>query len=141
MKLSTDERVEEKLPVYMQVCLLGLLTILQNNNCRMAMTNHMGRSLYDNSYSNHDFLDPRTTFLTRKDFRVDPLQAGKKRRNAGAGAQNSDSNKKRSLTFNQLLAKYGYIEDESMTKKERKREWHVKKVKVDDSDDSDDDFF
>jgi len=28
-----------------------------------------------------------------------------------------------------------------MTKKERKREWHVKKVKVDDSDDSDDDFF
>lgn len=37
------------------------------------MTNHMGRSLYDNSYSNHDFLDPRTTFLTRKDFRVDPL--------------------------------------------------------------------
>jgi hypothetical protein len=28
MKLSTDERVEEKLPVYMQVCLLGLLTTL-----------------------------------------------------------------------------------------------------------------
>jgi hypothetical protein len=39
-----------------------------------------------------------------------------------------------------LLAKYGYIEDESMTKKERVREWHIKKVKVDDSDDSDDEF-
>jgi hypothetical protein len=48
--------------------------------------------------------------------------------------------KKRSLTFNQLLAKYGYIEDESMTKKERVREWHVQKVKVDDSDESDDEF-
>lgn len=42
-------------------------------------------------------------------------------------------------TFNQMLAKYGYIEDESNSKKERKREWHVKKVKhFDDSDDSDD---
>jgi len=82
----------------------------------------MGRSLYDNSYGAHDFLDPRSTFLTRKDFRVDPHQApGNKRKPANA----NDSKKKRSLTFNQLLAKYGYIEDESMTKKERKREWHI----------------
>jgi hypothetical protein len=28
-----------------------------------------------------------------------------------------------------------------MTKKERVREWHVQKVKVDDSDDSDDEFW
>ena len=42
------------------------------------------------------------------------------------------------LTFNQLLAKYGYIEDESMTKKQRIREWHVNnKVKTDDDSDSD----
>ncbi len=87
------------------------------------MTLHMGRSLHDNSYGAHDFLDPRSTFLTRKDFRVDPAQAGKKRRNNGAN--NSETKKKRSLTFNQLLAKYGYIEDESMTKKDRKREWHI----------------
>jgi hypothetical protein len=41
------------------------------------------------------------------------------------------------LTFNQLLAKYGYIEDESMTKKERVRAWHIKKPRGNDSDDSD----
>ena len=40
------------------------------------------------------------------------------------------------LTFNQLLAKYGYIEDESMSKKDRKREWHVKKIKDNYSDGS-----
>lgn len=75
----------------------------------------------------------------KPDFRVDPLnQAKKARRNLN---NNSEGAKKRSLTFNQLLAKYGYIEDESMTKKERKREWHVKKVKEHDSDSSDDDFF
>jgi hypothetical protein len=67
-------------------------------------------------------MDPRSTFLTRKDFRVDPNHAVKKR---NIGANNSETKKKRSLTFNQLLAKYGYIEDESMTKKERKREWHI----------------
>lgn len=61
------------------------------------MTNHMGRSLHDNNYSNHDFLDPRSTFLTKKDFRV---VDGKKRRNHGAGANNSEAKKKRSLTFN-----------------------------------------
>jgi len=62
------------------------------------MTNQMGRSLRDNSYGAHDFLEPKSTFLTRKDFRVDPLHQGKKRRNAGANA--SDNKKKRSLTFN-----------------------------------------
>lgn len=37
------------------------------------------------------------------------------------------------------MAKHGYIEDESMTKKERVRPWHIKKVKTNlsDSDDSD----
>lgn len=45
------------------------------------------------------------------------------------------------LTFNQLLAKYGYIEDESMTIKERKREWHVPQVKGLDSDDSSNEEF
>jgi len=59
------------------------------------MTTNMGRSLHDNNYSNHDFLDPRSTFLTRKDFRVDPLhQGGKKKRNAGGGQ--GEGNKKRS---------------------------------------------
>ncbi len=110
------------------------------------MTHQMGRSLIDNHYSQHEFLDPRSTFLAKKNFRIDPLQsqkaAVKSRRNIGniAGGNDANNKKKRSLTFNQLLAKYGYIEDESMTKKERVREWHVQKVKVDDSDDSDDEF-
>jgi hypothetical protein len=74
----------------------------------------------------------------KKDFHVDPLNMAKnKRRNLNT---NSEGQKKRNLTFNQLLAKYGYIEDESMTKKDRKREWHIKKVKEHDSDSSDDDF-
>jgi hypothetical protein len=61
----------------------------------------MGRSLYDNSYGAHDFLDPRSTFLTRKDFRVDPQQApGKKRKVGGAAGNNAEAKKKRSLTFN-----------------------------------------
>ena len=64
------------------------------------MTNHMGRSLYDNSYGAHDFLDPRSTFLTRKDFRVDPTQAPGKKRKLGVGAAPAESKKKRSLTFN-----------------------------------------
>jgi hypothetical protein len=68
-------------------------------------------------------MEPKSTFLLRSDFHVDPLQQVKKLRSKH---NPSDSTKKkRSLTFNQLLAKYGYIEDESITKKERKREWHV----------------
>ena len=47
------------------------------------MTTNMGRSLYDNSYMNHDFLNPKSTFMTRKDFRVDPLH---KKRNFHGGA-------------------------------------------------------
>ena len=131
MKPRNQQRTDQ-LPGYMQ-----------NNNCRIAMTQNMGRSLIDNHYSQHEFLDPRSTFLARKDFRVNPLQsqkvvAAKGKRNQYAN--DATGKQKRSLTFNQLLAKYGYIEDESMTKKERVREWHVKKAKVDDSDDSDDDF-
>jgi hypothetical protein len=38
-------------------------------------------------------------------------------------------NNKIDLTFNQMLAKYGYIEDESTSKKERNRPWHIKKTK------------
>ena len=82
-------------------------------------------SLKANNYQTTGFLDPRSTFLAKPDFRVDPLNQAKKilKRNMEGGK--TEGKKKRSLTFNQLLAKYGYIEDESMTKKERKREWHV----------------
>ena len=61
MKPRNHQRTND-LPVYMQ-----------NNNCRIAMTHQMGRSLIDNHYSQHEFLDPRSTFLAKKNFRVDPL--------------------------------------------------------------------
>ena len=125
----TNERTNE-LPVYMQ-----------NNFGRIAMSTHMGRSLHDNNFKNGDYLEPKSTLLTKSDFRVDPFNQAKKRCNIQQSNNSETGKKKRSLTFNQLLAKYGYIEDESMTKKERQREWHVKKVKIDDSDSSDDDFF
>jgi hypothetical protein len=115
---------KEPLPAYMQ-----------NNNGRIAMTTLTDHSLKANQFQTTKFLDPRSTFLAKTDFRVDPMKQAKKLRAAPEGK------KKRSLTFNQLLAKYGYIEDESMTKKERKREWHVQKVRVDDSESSDDEFF
>lgn len=60
------------------------------------MTQNMGRSLQDNNYQNGGFLDPRSTFLAKTDFRVDPLNQAKKRKNAA----NADGKKKRSLTFN-----------------------------------------
>ena len=45
------------------------------------------------------------------------------------------------LTFNQLLAKYGYIQDESQSNKNRKREWAVKKTKYDPNASSDESEF
>jgi hypothetical protein len=79
---------QPELPVYMQ-----------NNNGRIAMATHMGRSLKDNSFQSGGFIDPRSTFLMRSDFRVDPLnQAKKLKRNAFN--MNSEGKKKRSLTFN-----------------------------------------
>ena len=36
-----------------------------------------------------------------------------------------DKNKKKNLTFNQLLTKFGYIQDDGFSKKERVRPWHV----------------
>lgn len=43
------------------------------------------------------------------------------------------------MTFNQLLAKYGYIEEESMVKKERNRPWQIKKISNTFDSDSDSD--
>lgn len=71
---------------------------MQNNNCRIAMSTLMGKSFKDNAYQRSDFIDPKSTFLMRPDFRVDPLnQAKKARRNLN---NNSEGTKKRSLTFN-----------------------------------------
>ena len=48
-----------------------------------------------------------STFNTRKDFRVDP-----KNKKVSVG---KDGNKKKNLTFNQLLSKFGYIQDDGVS--------------------------
>jgi len=72
---------------------------------------------------------------SRKDFQVDPKKYYKSQTGAGTGGKN----KKKNLTFNQLLSKFGYIKEDGISQKERVRPWHVQNVKVDlsDSDSSD----
>eukprot|EP00347_Sterkiella_histriomuscorum_P019453 403341574 len=118
----------DSLPLYMQ-----------NINNRMGMTNILGKGLVDNNYMDQDFKGTTvSTLYLKKEFRVDPKT--KKRVNSiynqDQTGDNQNQQKKKSLTFNQLLAKYGYIEDESMTKKVRVRDWHIKKITNEDSDTS-----
>ena len=51
----------------------------------------------------------------------------------------SEKNKKKNLTFNQLLTKFGYIQDDGFSKQERNRPWQIPKLKeqLSDSDSSD----
>ncbi len=105
----------------------------------MALKNIAGKGLIDSNYKGRDYIDPPSTLNQRRDFH---LNYHSKAREAAALASNSSGMKpkKRSLTFNQLLAKYGYIEDESVTSKNRVRPWHVKqnRANYDSSDSSDD---
>ncbi|CDW89917.1 UNKNOWN [Stylonychia lemnae] len=107
---------------------------------KLGVTNIVGKGLIDSNYMDSDYRCQDTSMLyLKKDFRVDP----RTKRKVGGNEPSSmeKSNKVRStnncplnfigLTFNQLLAKYGYIEDESMTKKERIRDWHIKTVEGD----------
>ena len=78
--------------------------------------------LQSNNYSNRPFLDPISSLNTRKDFQVDPKKFYKQQiaKNAGGG-----KGKKKNLTFNQLLAKFGYIKEDGLQNKQRVRPWHV----------------
>ena len=87
---------------------------MQHNNGRLAMNVHK----YDSSINRRDigFIDPVSTFNTRKDFHVD---AKKKRfektmallnsEKEGEGGKKNTAKVKKNLTFNQLLSKFGYI--------------------------------
>ena len=99
------------------------------------MKSRLGKEYVEQNYKDSDFLGSHASSLyLKKEFRVDPKT--KQRVPSTYQDQSLVHNKKRSLTFNQLLAKFGYIEDESMTKKVRVRNWHIKKIKAEDSDSS-----
>ena len=103
---------------------------MQNNNYRFSLNQQLGRALNDIAFNEHDYISKKSTLNTRTDFRIDKKNMKRK------GIE-----QRRNLTFNELIAEYGYIEDESMTKKERIREWHtnVKSKKHNDSDSSSND--
>lgn len=63
-------------------------------------------TLRANKFANSNFLDPKTTLNSRKDFHVDP---NKIRQARTQKVIDGDKPKKKNLTFNQLLQKYGYI--------------------------------
>jgi hypothetical protein len=88
-KMIPRAKDKEHLPVYMQ-----------NNNGRIAMSTLTDNSLKANNYQTTGFLDPRSTFLTKPDFRVDPLNQAKKLLKTKIEGAKADGKKKRSLTFN-----------------------------------------
>lgn len=118
-----EERMKVKLTCQF-ICKYGIkCLIVQNIQGLLALRNIAGKALNDNNYKGRDFMDPQSTLNQRKDFR---FNSQTKQQGSGGSSMKP---KKRSLTFNQLLAKYGYIEDESVTQKVRVRPWHVKKPK------------
>ena len=74
---------------------------MQHLNSRLNVNQSNFKALKENNFKERGFLDPMSTFNTRKDFRVDPKN---KQVNSG-----KDGNRKKNLTFNQLLSKFGYI--------------------------------
>ena len=104
--------------------------------CHMQhITNRMGveqkcfKALKENNFKERGFLDPISTLNTRKDFSS---------KSAKTQAKTGDGQRKRNLTFNQLLSKFGYIQDDGVSKKERVRPWHIKTAKEQLSDSSSD---
>lgn len=70
------------------------------------MTTIVSDSLAANSNKITEYLDPKSTLNTRKDFWIDPkkVRLAKTQR-----FLDQDKPKKKNLTFNQLLVKHGYI--------------------------------
>ena len=68
-------------------------------------------ALKANNFRERPFLDPSTTFNTRKDFWVDPkkVKAATTEKAVKEAAGKTGAKNKKNLTFNQLLQKHGYI--------------------------------
>ncbi|CDW80070.1 UNKNOWN [Stylonychia lemnae] len=149
-KMTLDDRIQEELRQFREVKgpildkqfprinpkTSELPVHMQNIHGRLSINNQLGRTIVEINAKSNQFMDPRSTFNTKKDFRAGSFR---KSRHSSLDKPINEI-KKRNLTFNQMLAKYGYIEDESTSKKQRIRPWHIKKNKRSDesSDESDD---
>jgi hypothetical protein len=80
---------------------------MQNINGRIALCNNTFQSLQANNFKERPFIDPVSTLNTRKDFRFNNLN--KKTNVAAKPGSQPVKSKKKNLTFNQLLSKFGYI--------------------------------
>ena len=68
-------------------------------------------TLKANNFRERPFLDPSTTFNTRKNFWVDPkkVKIATTEKAIKEAAGKTGAKNKKNLTFNQLLQKHGYI--------------------------------
>lgn len=80
---------------------------MQNNNARVALNQGVYQSLKANNFRERPFLDPISTLNSRKDFSAAALK--KKALSANKPLSQPLKTKKKNLTFNQLLSKFGYI--------------------------------
>jgi hypothetical protein len=71
---------------------------MQNINGRLGITQTTYKTLSENGAKNSKFLDPISTFNTRRDFRVDPLKSKQVKINK-ALSQDPANRKKKNLTF------------------------------------------
>ena len=106
-----------------------LPTYFHNINNRMGINNQVERGLREAQCHNNTFMNPQSYLNEKMEFRRDPkipLSMLKKNGNE------PEKPKKKKATFESLLCKYGYAtEDKSQV--ERKRPWHYKKPKMEDS--------
>ena len=79
---------------------------MQNMNGRIALSSNTYNSLKANNFKERPFLDPVSTLNSRKDFHINAMQ---RNRNTKPGTGGEIKQKKKNLTFNQLLSKFGYI--------------------------------
>ena len=76
-------------------------------------------------------MNPRSSLNDKKVFRVDP-NSPKSLLKKLADNEGEQQKPKKKATFEQLLTKYGYATEDKQDQK-RKRPWHYKKPKVEDS--------
>lgn len=75
---------------------------MQNLNGRLALNQANTYSLKANNYKHRGFIDPVSSLNPKKNFRVE-------NKKVQAISNMNNNRKKKNLTFNQLLSKFGYI--------------------------------
>ena len=106
-----------------------LPTYFHNINNRMAMSNHVERGLRETQQYGYGYMNPKSSLNDKKIFRVDPNSPKALIKKI---SNEEEAKPKKKATFEQLLTKYGYATEDKQDQK-RKRPWHYKQPKVDDS--------